>query len=81
MISKWGRFAVAAAGCSAPAAALAERYNLQAPESVIAREIYDLHTLIFLICCVIFVVVAIIWLIPDRRIEHALAKGNAPAGE
>ena len=57
MISKWGRFGVAVAGSAASAAALAERYNLQAPQTVIAREIYDLHTLIFLICCVIFVVV------------------------
>jgi len=60
MISKWiKRFAVvaAAAGSLAPVLAAAEQYNLQAPQTIIAREIYDLHTLIFVICCVIFVVV------------------------
>jgi cytochrome c oxidase subunit 2 len=60
MISKWiKRFAVAAAGVGAviPALVAAHEYNLQPPQTIIAREIYDLHTLIFLICCVIFVVV------------------------
>jgi cytochrome c oxidase subunit 2 len=45
------------AGALAPASASAERYNLQAPQTIIAHEIYDLHTLIFGICCVIFVIV------------------------
>jgi cytochrome c oxidase subunit II len=31
--------------------------NLQPPETIIARQIYDLHTVILLICVVIFVVV------------------------
>jgi cytochrome c oxidase subunit II len=60
MISKWARKIVLAAAAVtgiAPALAMADRYNLQAPQSIIAREIYDLHTLIFVICCVIFVVV------------------------
>jgi len=58
MISKWARNLVAAAGGLAPAlVAGADRYNLQAPQTIIAHEIYDLHTLIFLICCVIFVIV------------------------
>jgi len=60
MISKWiKRFAVAAAGVGnlIPALVAASEYNLQPPQTIIAREIYDLHTLIFLICCVIFVVV------------------------
>ena len=60
MISKWTkRFAVAAAGVGnlVPALAAANEYNLPPPQTIIAREIYDLHTLIFLICCVIFVVV------------------------
>jgi cytochrome c oxidase subunit 2 len=47
----------AMAGALAPASASAERYNLQAPQTIIAHEIYDLHTLIFGICCVIFVIV------------------------
>ena len=58
MISKWiKRFAAAAAGAGNLAPAFAAEYNLQPPQTIIAREIYDLHTLIFLICCVIFVVV------------------------
>ncbi len=60
MISKWTkRFAAAAAAACilAPALAAASQYNLQPPQTIIAREIYDLHTLIFIICCVIFVVV------------------------
>jgi cytochrome c oxidase subunit II len=58
MISKWiKRFAVAAAGTGNLAPALAAEYNLQTPQTIIAHEIYDLHTLIFVICCVIFVVV------------------------
>jgi cytochrome c oxidase subunit 2 len=58
MISKWARYFLAALiPALAPAVAGAERYNLQAPQSIIAHEIYDLHTLIFLICCAIFVAV------------------------
>ncbi len=60
MISKWiERFAVAAAaaGNLVPAFAADSKYNLPPPQSIIAQEIYDLHTLIFVICCVIFVVV------------------------
>jgi cytochrome c oxidase subunit II len=60
MISKWiKRFAVAAAGAGnlLPLIAAASDYNLPPPQTIIAREIYDLHTLIFVICCVIFVVV------------------------
>src|SRR5258706_13972906 len=56
MISKRARSSVVAAAV-APALANADRYNLQPPQTIIAREIYDLHTLIFVICCVIFVVV------------------------
>ena len=60
MISKWiERFAVAAAaaGNLMPAFAADSKYNLPPPQTIIAQEIYDLHTLIFVICCVIFVVV------------------------
>ena len=38
-------------------AARAAQYNLQPPQSIIAREIYDLHTLIMWIILLIFVVV------------------------
>lgn len=73
MISKWARSFVVAAAL-APALASAERYNLPQPQTIIAREIYDLHTLIFVICCVIFVVVfgAIIYSI----IKHRQAAGH-----
>jgi len=56
MMGRWTKRLVAAAAC-APALASADRYNLQTPQSIIAHQIYDLHTLIFVICCVIFVVV------------------------
>src|SRR3954470_22178908 len=60
MISKWIKgmgIAVAGIGNLVPTLAAASDYNLQTPQTVIAREIYDLHTLIFVICCVIFVIV------------------------
>ena len=60
MISKWAKFfmvAAAAVANWAPNLASADRYNLQTPQTIVAREIYDLHTLIFVICCVIFVIV------------------------
>ena len=58
MISKWSKYFLAALiPALVPAVAGAERYNLQAPQSAIAQQIYDLHTLIFIICCVIFVLV------------------------
>ncbi|MDO8595148.1 MAG: cytochrome c oxidase subunit II transmembrane domain-containing protein [Sulfuricaulis sp.] len=56
MISSWARSFVVAAAL-APALASAGRYHLQTPQTIVAREIYDLHTLIFVICCVIFVIV------------------------
>ncbi|MBC7813498.1 MAG: cytochrome c oxidase subunit II, partial [Burkholderiales bacterium] len=56
MDGKWAKRVIAAAGW-APLAASANQYNLPPPETIIAREIYDLHTLIFVICCVIFVLV------------------------
>ena len=57
MISKGLRsFAAAGMGLAAEAV-LANRYNLQEPQSIIAREIYDLHTLIMWIIVGIFVVV------------------------
>ena len=37
--------------------AMASKYNLQEPVTEMARQMYDLHTQIFLICCVIFVIV------------------------
>jgi len=57
MISKGIRSFVAAGMGLAAEAALANQYNLQEPQSIIAREIYDLHTLIMWIIVGIFVVV------------------------
>jgi cytochrome c oxidase subunit 2 len=60
MTSKSGRtfaaaFAIAATGGAG--AAWANQYNLQPPQSIIANQIYDLHTLIMWIILAIFVVV------------------------
>jgi cytochrome c oxidase subunit 2 len=57
MTSKLARFFAAAMALTATGMAGANQYNLQAPQSVIAREIYDLHTLIMWIIMAIFVVV------------------------
>jgi cytochrome c oxidase subunit 2 len=57
MTSKLARFFAAAMALTATGMAGANQYNLPAPQSVIAREIYDLHTLIMWIIVAIFVVV------------------------
>jgi cytochrome c oxidase subunit 2 len=57
MTSKLARFFAAAMALMATGMAGANQYNLQAPQTVIAREIYDLHTLIMWIIMAIFVVV------------------------
>ena len=74
MISKGLRPLAAAAGWAVAGAALANQYNLPEPQSIIAREIYDLHTLIMWIIVVIFVVVfgAMTWAI----IKHRKAAGH-----
>src|SRR5688572_11777551 len=57
MISKGLRSLAAAFAGLAAESALANRYNLQEPLSIIAHQIYDLHTLIMWIIVAIFVVV------------------------
>ena len=57
MISKGLRLVAALSGWLVAGAALANRYNLQEPQSIIAHQIYDLHTLIMWIIVGIFVVV------------------------
>ena len=57
MISKGLSLFAAAAMWLVAGTALANRYNLQEPQSIIAREIYDLHSLIMWIIVGIFVVV------------------------
>lgn len=60
-------------------AAAANQYNLPEPQSVIARQIYDLHTLIFVICYVIFVVVfgAMIYSIIKHRKASAIPRSTS----
>jgi len=69
MISTGLRSIAAAAAWLAAGAALANQYNLPEPQSIIAREIYDLHTLIMWIIVAIFVVVfgAMTWAIVMHR--------------
>ena len=57
MISKGLRSFAAVAAWLCAGTALANRYNLQEPQSIIAHQIYDLHTLIMWIIVGIFVVV------------------------
>ena len=57
MISKGLRSFAAVLAWLAAGTALANRYNLPEPQSIIAREIYDLHTLIMWIVVGTFVVV------------------------
>ena len=57
MISKGLRSFAVVAGWLVAGAAMANRYNLQEPQSVIAHQIYDLHTDIMWIIVGIFIVV------------------------
>ena len=57
MIGKWFRLCAAAAVGLAAGAAAANPYHLPEPQTLIAREIYDLHTLIMWIVVGTFVVV------------------------
>jgi cytochrome c oxidase subunit 2 len=75
MISKGLRlFAAAGSWLAADVALATSRYNLQQPQSAIAQQIYDLHTLIMWIIVGIFVVVfgAMTWAI----IKHRKAAGH-----
>jgi cytochrome c oxidase subunit 2 len=53
--ARWAVLAIALAAAQASSAQ--SRYNFQQPVSEVAGQIYDLHTLMLLICLVIFVVV------------------------
>ena len=57
MTSKLAKSFAAAMALMATGIAGANQYNLQPPQSIIAREIYDLHSLIMWIILAIFVVV------------------------
>jgi cytochrome c oxidase subunit 2 len=69
MISKGLRSLAAALASLAAESALANRYNLQEPQSNLAHQIYDLHMLIMWIIVAIFVVVfgAMTWSIIMHR--------------
>jgi len=62
---------------AAPAYQAASKFNLQPPVTDIASQIYDLHTLVLIICAVIFVVVfsAMFYAI----IYHRKSVGHEPA--
>lgn len=57
MTSKLAKSFAAAMALTATGIAGANQYNLQPPQTIIAREIYDLHSLIMWIILAIFVVV------------------------
>ncbi len=77
MTSKLARSFAAAMASMATGIAGANQYNLQPPQTIIAREIYDLHTLIMWIILVIFVVVfgAMFYSI----FKHRKSLGHKPA--
>ncbi|QTQ35775.1 cytochrome c oxidase subunit II [Aromatoleum petrolei] len=73
-----GRHAVAVSLMLASPALLAQsRYNLQSPATGIAAQIYDMHTLMLLICLFIFVIVfgVMFWAV----IHHRKSKGAVAA--
>ncbi|WP_018988138.1 cytochrome c oxidase subunit II [Aromatoleum toluclasticum] len=73
-----GRHAVAVSLALASPAVLAQsRYNLQPPATGIAAQIYDMHTLMLLICLLIFVIVfgVMFWAV----VHHRKSKGAVAA--
>ncbi|WP_083447069.1 cytochrome c oxidase subunit II [Azoarcus sp. CIB] len=73
-----GRHAVAVSlVIAAPALQAQSRYNLQPPATGIAAQIYDMHTLMLLICLLIFVIVfgVMFWAV----IHHRKSKGAVAA--
>jgi len=84
MISKGLSLFAAAAMWLVAGTVLANRYNLPEPQSIIAREIYDLHSLIMWIIVVIFVVVfgMMTWAIVRHRksVGHKAAQFHEHVG-
>lgn len=60
-----------------PALAVEQQYNLAPPVTEIARQIYDLHTLMLVICLVIFV--AVFGVMFYSIYAHRKSKGAKPA--
>src|SRR3990170_5595745 len=76
MISIGLRPLAAAAGWFASGAALANQYNLQEPQSIIAREIYDLHTLIMWIIIPFFILIGMAY--PATKTVIAMKDTSSP---
>ena len=58
MKSMWQRAGITGTAWAASQSALAEyAYNLQTPASKVAQDVFELHTLIMLVCLGIFIVV------------------------
>jgi len=68
---------VVSTGLFAPGIALADRVNLQAPVTQVASEIYNMHTLMLIICLVIFIAVfgVMFWSV----FHHRKSKGAVAA--
>ena len=78
MKRKWQLAGITGAALSTSQAALADwAYNLQPPASQIARDVFDLHNLIMLVCLGIFIVVfgAMFW----SLFKHRKAAGHQAA--
>ncbi|NMG75967.1 cytochrome c oxidase subunit II [Aromatoleum diolicum] len=74
-----GRHAVAASLVFASPAVLAQsRYNLQSPVTGVAAQIYDMHTLMLLICLVIFIAVfgVMFWAVFKHRKSQGAVAAN-----
>jgi cytochrome c oxidase subunit 2 len=74
MTSKLGRFFVAVATFAVSGIAGAQHFNLQPPQSPIANQIYDLHTLIMWIILGIFV--AVFGVMAVAIIKHRKSVGH-----
>ncbi|BAL25924.1 cytochrome c oxidase subunit II [Azoarcus sp. KH32C] len=74
-----GRHAVSASLLLASSAAIAERnYNLQPPVTGVAAQIYNMHTLMLIICLVIFIVVfgVMFWAVIHHRKSRGAVAAN-----
>ncbi|QID17082.1 cytochrome c oxidase subunit II [Nitrogeniibacter mangrovi] len=78
-MSKYARSAVSAASVllGVPSLALADAVNLQTPVTPVASEIYDMHTMMLIICLVIFIAVfgVMFWSV----FHHRKSKGAVAA--
>ncbi|HJV27579.1 MAG TPA: cytochrome c oxidase subunit II, partial [Aromatoleum sp.] len=74
-----GRHAVSASLLLASSAAFAERnYNLQSPVTSVAEQIYNMHTLMLIICLVIFIGVfgVMFWAVIHHRKSRGAVAAN-----